>query len=118
MPVYMCQASRVCRETRPMTDVLRDGTRLTTKYVEDKSMSSAPDTPSTPPHKLPAKRGEAWNKKPSHSTISRAISPPTTRGSRSFISCLHRHVARGLGLAGLNDALLLVAGLQAFLDGH
>src|SRR5215510_4154475 len=81
-------------------------------------MSSAPDTPNTPPQKLPAKRGEVWNRKPSHSTNSRATSPPATRGSRSFISRLHRHVARGLGLAGQDDIVSFIAGLQALLDGH
>src|SRR5215470_1789090 len=81
-------------------------------------MSRAPDTPSTPPHRLPANCGARWTRKPSQRRSSRPSRPVMTRRSRSFMSRLHRHVARRLGLAGQDDVLLLVAGLEAVLDGH
>src|SRR6266545_6187760 len=81
-------------------------------------MSAAPDTPRTPPHGLPAKRGERCTKNPSQRIRKRITKPLTTMRWRSFISGLHFHIPRGLRLAGEDDALLLVAGLQAVLDGH
>src|SRR6516164_3993198 len=81
-------------------------------------MSRAPDTPSTPPQGLPANCEERWTRKPSQRRSSRPIKPVMTRRSRSFMSRLHHHVAWRLGLTGQDDVLLLVAGLEAVLDGH
>src|SRR5262249_18623909 len=81
-------------------------------------MSRAPDTPSTPPHRLPANCGARWTRKPSQRRSSRPIKPVMTRRSRSFMSRLHHQVACRLGLAGQDDILLLVAGLESVHDGH
>src|SRR6516225_4712606 len=81
-------------------------------------MSKAPDTPSTPPERLPANCGARGTRKPSQRRSSRPIKPVMTRRSRSFMSRLHHHVACRLGLTGQDDVLLLVAGLKAVLDGH
>src|SRR5215472_9084344 len=81
-------------------------------------MSTAPDTPSTPPHMLPAKRGERWTKKPSQNSRKRTTRPLTMIRWRSFMLRLHAYVVGGLRLAGENDPLLFVTWFKSLFDGH